>query len=48
MNKNLIKKKYKEKVKSLSYYNKKYFDDNISEISDANFDRLKKEKIKIF
>ena len=43
MNKNLIKKKYKEKVKSLNYYNKKYFDDNISEISDANFDKLKKE-----
>ena len=43
MNKNLIKKKYKEKVKSLNYYNKKYFDDNISEISDTNFDKLKKE-----
>ncbi len=43
MNKNLIKKKYKEKVKSLNYYNKKYFDDNISEINDANFDKLKKE-----
>ncbi|MBD1174966.1 NAD-dependent DNA ligase LigA, partial [Pelagibacterales bacterium SAG-MED01] len=43
MNKNLIKKRYKEKIKSLNHYNKKYFDDNVSEISDANFDKLKKE-----
>ncbi len=43
MDKNLIKKKYKKKIESLNYYNKKYFDENISEISDANFDELKKE-----
>ena len=30
MNKNLIKKKYKEKIKSLTHYNKKYYDENIS------------------
>ena len=42
MNKNLIKKKYKEKINSLNYYNKKYYNENISEISDAKFDILKK------
>ena len=43
MNKNLIKKKYKKKIKFFNYYNKKYYDENISEISDAKFDLLKKE-----
>ena len=43
MNKNLIKKKYNEKIKFFNYYNKKYYDENISEISDAKFDLLKKE-----
>ena len=45
MNKILIKKKYKEKIKSLTYFNKKYFDDNISEITDSDYDLLKKEVI---
>ena len=45
MDKNLIKKEYKKKIQLLNYYNKKYFDDNISEISDSNFDNLKKEII---
>ena len=47
MNKNLIKKKYKEKIKSLNHYNKKYYDDNTSEITDAKFDILKKEIIEL-
>ena len=45
MDKNLIKKKYKEKIKALNYYNKKYFDENVSEISDPKFDQIKKEII---
>ena len=47
MNKNLIKKKYKEKLKLLNYYNKKYYDENNSEISDSKFDILKKEIIEL-
>ena len=46
MNKNLIKK-YNEKIKLLNYYNKKYYDENTSEISDAKFDVLKKEIIEL-
>ena len=45
MNKNLIKKKYKDKIKLYTYYNQKYFNENISEISDSEFDLLKKEII---
>ena len=41
MNKDLIKKKYKEKIKLYNFYNKKYFNENISEVSDAKFDLLK-------
>ena len=47
MNKNLIKKKYKKKIQLLNYYNKKYFSDNITEISDTDFDQLKKEIINL-
>ena len=47
MNKNLIKKKYKEKIKLYEYYNQKYFDDNISKISDGDYDNLKKEIIEL-
>tara|TARA_B100001063_G_scaffold119475_1_gene111597 strand:+ start:1635 stop:3665 length:2031 start_codon:yes stop_codon:yes gene_type:complete len=47
MNKNLIKKKYKEKIKLLDYYNQKYYSENKSKISDANFDILKKEIIEL-
>ena len=43
MNKNLIKKNYKKKLDLFDRFNKKYFDQNISEISDADFDELKKE-----
>jgi DNA ligase (NAD+) len=47
MNEDLIKKKYKEKLRLYNYYNKKYYDKNTSEISDADFDNLKKEIIDI-
>ena len=43
MNKNLIKKNYKKKIDLLNRFNKKYFDQNISEITDADFDKLKRE-----
>ena len=47
MNKSLIKKKYKEKIKSLDHYNKRYYNENISDITDAKFDVLKKEIIEL-
>ena len=45
MKKNLIKKKYIKKINLLNYYNQKYFDENKSEISDLDFDKLKREII---
>ena len=42
MNDKIIKKKYFEKIKLINQYNKKYFDENQSEISDAEYDLLKK------
>ena len=47
MNKSLIKKKYKKKIDLLDYYNQKYYIENISEISDLNFDNLKKEIVSL-
>ena len=47
MDKNLIKKNYQKKIKLLNYYNKKYYNENISEIFDTEFDRLKKEIISL-
>ena len=43
MDKNLIKKKYQKKINLYNYYNKKYYDDNISEITDSDYDKLKKD-----
>ena len=43
MNKDAIKKKYKEKIKLYKLYNKKYYSENIAKITDAKFDLLKKE-----
>ena len=40
-----IKKQYLDKVELINHYNKKYFDENISEISDADYDLLKKDII---
>ena len=31
----------------MNYYNKKYYNDNISEIQDSEFDNLKKEIIEL-
>jgi DNA ligase (NAD+) len=47
MDKNLIKKNYKKKIELYNYYNKKYYDENISEITDAAFDDLKNEIINL-
>ena len=41
MNKNLIKKQYLAKIDLLNHYNKKYYDENSSEITDTEFDLLK-------
>ena len=42
MKKDLIIKKYQEKIKSYSYFNKRYYNDNVSEITDSKYDDLKK------
>ncbi len=42
MNKKLIIKEYNKKIKLIKYYNQKYYDDNTSEISDKEYDDLKK------
>jgi len=42
MKKDLISKKYQEKIKSFSYFNKRYYNDNVSEITDSEYDNLKK------
>ena len=43
MNDEKIERDYLEKIKLLKRYNKKYFDENKSIISDADYDNLKKE-----
>ena len=45
MNKDLIKKDYKKKIKEFNHYNRKYYNENTSEISDSEFDTLKKDII---
>ena len=45
MRNQLIQKEYNKKVKLINYYNKKYYNDNISEITDSEYDLLKKEII---
>ncbi len=45
MNSDLIKKKYKKKLDLIKYYNQKYYNENISEISDSDYDILKNELI---
>ena len=45
MNKDLVKKKYKKKIQLLNKYNKEYFNKNNSIISDAEYDKLKKNII---
>ncbi len=43
MNEKLIWKEYQKKIKFLAYYNKNYYDDNTSVITDSEYDKLKKE-----
>ncbi len=43
MDTKLIQKDYEKKIKLISYYNKKYYDENISEVSDQKYDILKNE-----
>ena len=43
MDKKLIRNNYEKKVKLLNYYNRKYFNENLSEVSDSKYDLLKKE-----
>ena len=47
MDKNLIKKNYIKKIKLLQRYNRKYYNENISEISDTEYDKIKKEIIEL-
>ncbi len=47
MNESMIKKKYLKKIKELKYYNKKYYDENQTEISDSEYDILKNEIIEL-
>ncbi|MDB9746616.1 NAD-dependent DNA ligase LigA [Candidatus Pelagibacter sp.] len=43
MSNELVKKEYKNKLKLINQYNKRYYDDNISEVSDSDYDYLKEE-----
>ena len=43
MKEELTQKEYKKKIKLINYYNQKYYNDNISEISDSEYDDLKKD-----
>ena len=47
MNIDLVQKDYKEKIKLLNYYNKKYHDENKSEITDSEYDNLKKKILQL-
>tara|TARA_B100001059_G_C17499175_1_gene410214 strand:+ start:35 stop:340 length:306 start_codon:yes stop_codon:yes gene_type:complete len=47
MKKDLIKKNYRKKIKQFNHYNKKYYDENVSEINDSEFDKLKNEIIEL-
>ncbi len=45
MSNELIQKDYKKKIRLLKKYNRKYFDENLSIVSDFEYDELKKEII---
>ena len=47
MKRDLIKKKYSEKIKSINHFNKKYYNENTSEVSDEKYDKLKREILKL-
>ena len=43
MNKEVIRKNYKKKIRLINNYNQKYYNENLSIISDSDYDELKKE-----
>ncbi len=43
MNKEEIRNKYKKKIKLIKDYNQKYYSENLSAISDSDYDKLKRE-----
>ena len=45
MNKKIIRNEYKKKIRLIKNYNKKYYNDNLSAISDSDYDKLKKEVV---
>ncbi len=47
MKKDLIKKNYLKKIKNFKHYNKKYYDKNVTEIPDSEYDLLKNEIIEL-
>ena len=47
MDKNLIKKKYLQKIKKLQKFNKAYFEKSVPLVSDAQYDQFKKEIINL-
>ena len=47
MSNELIQKEYKKKIKSLIRYNQKYYNDNDPEISDTEYDDLKKNILEL-
>ncbi len=47
MSNELIQKEYKKKIKSLIRYNQKYYNDNDPEISDSEYDDLKKNILEL-
>ena len=47
MDKNLIKKKYLQKIKQLQKFNKAYFEKSVPLVSDAKYDEFKKEIVNL-
>ena len=47
MKKKLIENEYKKKIKLINRFNKKYYNENLSEISDSEYDALKKDIISL-
>ena len=47
MKRDLIKKEYKKKIDLINHYNQKYYNENISEITDDSYDVLKREIINL-
>ena len=43
MNKEIIRNEYKNKIRLIKSYNQKYYNENLSVITDSDYDNLKKE-----